>query len=267
MKNAGFKIVDRYEDVVIEIIDEAKKQCVPLEMGLYIEHQQTRDYVSGLNVFTLFNVHFNHNRYAIVDIDRTWSVFEEDILVSKQMGAEYGIQHISRSPMTRQKGYEGFMYESVLECIEKAERLCSQHGFDIYLENTYEPIEFYRTLYNAMKAKGLKRIHFCFDIGHAKVWSGQTFAAWIGFLGELRESGFKLHFHLHANRGLRDEHLSFIEMQEIGFDGNDGIFSEQTYAEMLQVISANFPESRKIFEVKSQYAKENLLWVQALSEV
>ncbi|MBN2824112.1 MAG: hypothetical protein JXQ76_02225, partial [Campylobacterales bacterium] len=51
-----------------------------------------------------------------------------------------------------------------------------------------------------------------------------------------------------------DEHLSLIEMEALGLDSNDGIFSNQTFVEMIKTIGENFPQARKIFEVKPEYA-------------
>lgn len=258
MQNAGFKIVDKNEPMIVEIVNQAKKQKIPIELGLYFDNQSIRESVRG---FSPLNIHFNHRIMPLITIDETFEAFESVICVAKDLGATYGIQHISASPMTSQKLYWKEMFASLINACRQAETLCRVHDFAIYIENTYESIDFYRTLFDDIRQQGFNHIHFCFDIGHAKIWSGETFEMWMAFLLELKNKKFKLHFHLHANRGLRDEHLSFIEMEEMGFDGNDGVFSDKTYAQMLQEINNTFPQARKIFEVKASYAKQNLEWV------
>lgn len=261
MQNAGFKMIDRYEPIVLEIIDESARSGTPLEVGLYRGEQCIRDRVASVRGKMPLNVHFNHKQYAIIDLGRAMETFEADMKAAKTMGADYGIQHISSGPMTRQAGYESRMFDALIDFIAKAERLCDAHDFDLHLENTYEPTGFYRTLFDRIKAAGFRHIHYCFDLGHAKVWSGETFPAWMDLLDSLQSDGFRIHFHLHANQGLGDEHLSFVEMEQMGFDGDDGVFSDTSYAQMLRTINERFAGSRKVFEVKPRYAFDNLAWV------
>lgn len=261
MDSFGFKIIDRYEPIVADIIEEAAGQYVPLEVGFYKGEASVRDLVRRQIEPEKLNVHFNHKQYAIVNIDRDRERFATDMQAAKALGATYGIQHISSTPMTKQEGYAARMFGTLMSLIEETEILCEENGFDIYLENTYEPLGFYEKLYSAIRERGFSHIHFCFDIGHAKVWSGRTFDDWMHFLSSLQSEEFSIHFHLHANRGLGDEHLSFVEMTQMNFDGDDGVFSEMTYAKMLQTIAERFPVSRKVFEVKPEFAFENMAWV------
>lgn len=268
MESFGFKIIDRYEPVVADIIEEAAERYVPLEVGFYKCEASVRDMVRRRIEPEKLNVHFNHKHYAIVNIDRARDTFAKDIEAAKHLGATYAIQHISSTPMTKQNGYVERMYDTLLELIEQTESLCETHDFNIYIENTYEPLAFYEKLYTAILERGCRHIHFCFDIGHAKVWGGHNFADWMHFLSKLQSMGFSLHFHLHANRGLGDEHLSFVEMEQMNFDGDDGVFSEMTYEQMLRTVAERFPTSRKVFEVKPEFAFENMEWVrQALDGV
>ncbi len=255
MNNIGFKIVDKDEDIVIEILQEAQKQNCPVEVGLYGESQSVRAFCTTLDI--PLNIHFNHIAYALSEIEKYKDLFFQEIKIAKSIGADYGIAHMAKYPMTGQSGYQDALIKEVINRMQRVEELSLESDFEVYIENTFESIDFYRKVFHGLKDRQTKKLNFCFDIGHAKVWSGDDFESWMEFLTELKELGFKLHFHLHTNRGLIDEHLSLMEADEMGFDGNDGVFSNLTYEQMFLEIFEKFPNERKIFEVKPQLAVEN----------
>jgi sugar phosphate isomerase/epimerase len=257
MNNIGFKIVDKDEDIVFKILKEAGRENAPVELGLYCGSQRARDYCTKNN-FPI-NIHFNHIVYSLGDlVDKNEELFFKEIEIAKYIGADYGVHHMAKYPMTGQKGYQDTLIKEVTRRMLHVEKLAQTEEFPVYIENTFESISFYRKIFLNLKKSQTKYLNFCFDIGHAKVWSGDNFREWITFLQELKEQEFKLHFHLHANRGLIDEHLSLIEAKEMNFDGNDGVFSVTTYEEMYKEIFKKFPKERKIFEVKPQIAVKNL---------
>ena len=255
MNNIGFKIVDKDEDIVIEILQEAMREDAPVEVGLYGESKSVRAFCTKLN--SPLNIHFNHIVYSLMDIDKHKDMFFQEIKIAKNIGADYGIHHMAKYPMTGQTGYQDALIKEVVKQMLIVEKLALEADFEVYIENTFESLSFYRKVFLGLKEKQTKRLNFCFDIGHAKVWSGDDFRSWIEFLIELKSLGFKLHFHLHANRGLIDEHLSLMEADKMGFDGNDAVFSDLTYEQMFLEIFEKFPDERKIFEVKPELAVEN----------
>lgn len=255
MNNIGFKIVDKNEDIVIEILKEAQLKNCPVEMGLYGESQRVRTFCTKLDI--PLNIHFNHIVYTLSELDKYKDLFFEEIKIAKAIGANYGIHHMAKYPMTGQSGYQSILIKEVLNRMLRVEALAQEADFEVYIENTFESISFYRKVFLGLREKQTKKLNFCFDIGHAKVWSGDDFRSWLEFLTELKSLGFKLHFHLHANRGLIDEHLSPMEANDMGFDGNDGVFSDLTNEEMYREIFDKFPDERKIFEVKPLLAVEN----------
>lgn len=265
MNALGFKIVDKEEAIFLDIIHEARSKSMPMELGLYKQSNRVQEAFSMLTEGSK-NIHFNHNIYNIVDLDMKRELFVSDIRLAKRLGASYGIHHLSRSAFTRRDGFQKHLMQYILKYTDIVETICTKENFFVYIENTYEPLSFYSALFQRLFEQNTKHINFCFDIGHAKIWSDATFMEWMEFLQDLKKMGFHIHFHLHANRGLRDEHLSFIEMEELGFDGNDQHFSILTYAQMLRYITEVFPAERKIFEVKPHYALSNINWVnEALS--
>lgn len=262
MNNIGFKIVDKDEDIVIEILQEAQRKNVPVEMGLYGESQRVRAFCTKLNI--PLNIHFNHIAYSLMDIEKHKDLFFQEIKIAKTIGANYGIHHMAKYPMTGQAGYQDTLIKEVLNRMQSVEDLAIKADFEVYIENTFESLSFYRKVFHGLKERQTKKLNFCFDIGHAKVWSGDNFESWITFLMELKKLGFKLHLHLHANCGLIDEHLSLMEANDMGFNGNDGVFSDLTYEKMFLEIFKKFPDERKIFEVKPNLAIENRNFVSQL---
>ncbi|MGD9165030.1 MAG: hypothetical protein PVF13_09760, partial [Chromatiales bacterium] len=137
-------------------------------------------------------------------------------------------------------------------------RLCREYRFPIYIENTYHDIDFYQWLFLALKREALDHIHFCFDFGHAKIWSLQPLRAWYDFLVELKRVGKRLHFHLHTNRGLSDEHLSFLEAEWMELCNMDEYTAPWNSFEALSLLEQRFPDARKVMEVPTSEARENL---------
>lgn len=258
MKQFGVKVVDKESPEVYACIDLAREKGLCVEMGLYFDAEgpfkHLRDHRSEVQV----NAHFNHREYSLFVIDQHKQRLLDDIAKAKSIGATYAITHTYVGAMTPRPEYRPRLLDYLVSQATVLENWLAEADFEIFLENTYHSIEFYRELFDRFDAEGIEHIHFCYDIGHAKVWSRDRFEEWMAFLSDLRNNGRKLHFHLHANRGLADEHLSFVEAEELDSISADGAFSDRDYFEMLRRIFAGFPEARKIFEVKNSFAFENL---------
>ncbi len=73
-------------------------------------------------------------------------------------------------------------------------------GVDLFLENVFDEVPDH--LLRLHQAVGSKRLGFCFDAGHATLFSRLPVQKWLAAFGrDLRE------LHVHDNRGLRDDHL------------------------------------------------------------
>ncbi|MCG7927872.1 MAG: hypothetical protein JAY67_20325, partial [Candidatus Thiodiazotropha taylori] len=81
---------------------------------------------------------------------------------------------------------------------------------------------------------------------------------WLDFLEVVRIAGKKLHFHLHTNRGLSDEHLSFIEAEWLDIIKADSFTFPLNSFEAIERIDSRFADSRKLMEVPTHEAVENL---------
>ena len=75
-------------------------------------------------------------------------------------------------------------------------------NFPIFIENTYEDLPFYKALFK----KAPKSMNFVLDIGHKKIHSTSSNKEWIDFLIDLKKEGRRLHFHIHDNSGISDQH-------------------------------------------------------------
>ncbi len=123
-------------------------------------------------------------------------------------------QAVSLAPLFRPQGivmhggYSDWLYDfrpeawlegakrTFSEVTETAERM----NVDIYLENVFDEVP--DNLLRLREAVGSKRLRFCFDAGHAFLFSRLPIQQWIEAFGpDLRE------MHIHDNRGLRDDHL------------------------------------------------------------
>ena len=123
-------------------------------------------------------------------------------------------QAVSLAPLFRplgivmHGGYSNWLYDFESEAwLEGAKRTFSEvaetaesAGVDIYLENVFDEVPDH--LLRLRAAVGSKRLGFCFDAGHAFLFSRLPVQKWIHAFGpDLRE------MHIHDNRGLRDDHL------------------------------------------------------------
>ena len=70
---------------------------------------------------------------------------------------------------------------------------------------------------NHLRGQGLlKSIDWRWNsLGHVESWPAETRPDWLAFSPSHAAIGMPIHFHLTANRGLVDEHLSFSECADL----------------------------------------------------
>ena len=105
-------------------------------------------------------------------------------------------------------GYFGWLFDfhpekwfaparrSFLELAERAEKA----GTELFVENVFDEIPDH--LLRLREAVGSPRLHFCFDPGHAALFSRLPVQHWAEAFGEETRL-----MHVHDNRGTRDDHL------------------------------------------------------------
>jgi sugar phosphate isomerase/epimerase len=99
----------------------------------------------------------------------------------------------------------------VEESLSRILNLADELNLTLALENTFEPIpDFMKPIFEAYK----NRLYWCFDPGHAKVFSEADELTWFDIL-----SPFLIEMHCHDNLGKFDDHLPLgegvINFQEI----------------------------------------------------
>lgn len=218
----------------------------PLEIGFYNSNggfgygQWTKD---AIDYFF-----FQHNR-RIVHLSMRNSVFAygkqrkvwhseliEEISHAADLQASYAIIHDVLYPAPYSSSAQE---EEFLQILKKnVEYLHQFIPMRLFLENTFQSLDFYRKLFEQIQDK----MDFCFDIGHARLWSKADFSEWKDFLHLLQERGHQLHFHLHSNDGVYDRHESFVNLPQPQM---------KTFA---QELIQEFTEANFIFEIRRDYA-------------
>lgn len=264
LQNFGFKIIDRDESEIRPVLRSLLEIPRPLELGLYYSDTAATDAVRlALACADVeLNTHLDHNRLNIFSAGRELDGFSVQIEKSLSLGSSYSITHVSHTPMSPRMEKEDAVFQHLMENCVALEALCERYdNYPVYIENTFHGLHFYRYLFESIAEAGLGNIHFCFDLGHAKLWSQETLAQWLQFLLELQMQGFSLHFHLHNNAGISDDHLSFVEAEPIGLNAPDEFTEALDYLTALREIQRFFPGSRKVFEVSPALALQNLEFV------
>ena len=260
MQSFGFKIVEKSVQDIKPILHRAADDHRPLEIGLYFGDRRALSYLdaelpsSGVPL----NTHLDHDRFNVFDIDSELDGFKRQLEQSVKWGAKYAITHVSREPMTVRLEYRTRLMDRLLANTQLMDEICGEFGFALHIENTFHQLDFYQEYFAAVGRAEISRIHHCFDIGHAKVWSTASLSDWLDLLDRLSDDGLRLHFHLHANQGLADDHLSFLRAEELGITGADSYTSEHDYFKRLGEIALRFPDSVKVFEVPATEALANM---------
>lgn len=262
IRSIGFKVVDRRRDEIEPLLARCQQELRPFEIGLYFNDPSSHDLIeqSLPDKNIPLNTHLDHRRlnvFALNEYDTTPHL-RRQIELSLKWGADYGINHLSAFPLPRREQYQPDLQEKLFKQLSLLNSICREYHFPIYLENTYHDLDLYKQTFRLIVENQFDYLHFCFDFGHAKIWSIKPLADWLAFLEELKKDTKKIHFHLHTNRGLSDEHLSFIEAEWLNIIKPDSYTSPMNSFEAIEQIDQQFPESRKLMEAPPQEAIENL---------
>jgi hypothetical protein len=85
-------------------------------------------------------------------------------------------------------------------------------GLRLHFENTFEGVQFHRRFFERLIALGFAAdMGFCLDLGHTRVFSGDTLDDWLALVCDLRDAGVSIHYHVHVNRGRMDDHLTLCD--------------------------------------------------------
>jgi sugar phosphate isomerase/epimerase len=262
LNHFGFKVMDRRKEEVEPLLLQAANETRPFEIGLYYHDPATHDLLdsllpgSGIPLCT----HLDHRRLNVfaLDDDDVYESLRRQIETSLLWGARYGVTHLSAFCLSKRPEHQPALIEKLMRLLRALNRVCREYRFPIHIENTYHELDLYRALFQGIVRERLNFLHFCFDFGHAKVWSARPLRDWIGFLSEIHQAGRSLHFHLHTNRGLSDEHLSFMQGEWLEICAMDDYTAPWNSYQALSVLDNSFPTAFKIMEVPPQEGRENL---------
>ena len=177
---------------------------------------------------------------------------------AKAIDSAYSVTHIHKWPVSLRPAFRETLEAHLTQQLLMLERYCVEYDHPVHIENTFHPLSFYRWFFGVVERLELRYIHCCFDIGHAKIWSQESLPQWFQWLHELESKGVHLHFHLHANNGLADQHLSFVESETLGLNAADDYTQAWDYFTAIAELHRQFPDNRKVFEVKPALALENM---------
>lgn len=265
MQTFGYKIVEKSREEIEPVVNAAIAQQRPLEVGLYYGNRTAWEFIRASLQEASWripvNTHLDHQRLSLFSITGLEGQLHQQLALAHEIGSSYSITHIHNMPTSQRPAHRKALAEHLTRQLQALESICAEHQHPIHIENTYHNLEFYRWFFDLVERLELPHIHHCFDIGHAKIWSQEKLPQWILWLRELAGRGFRIHFHLHANNGLADQHLSFVETEASGMNHADSYTLKWDYFEAMTELHDHFPTSRKVFEVKPWYALDNMALV------
>jgi hypothetical protein len=262
MHRFGYKIMKKNLAEEAPVVHAAIAQQRPLEVGLYQGDEEIWEFV----VATLreaaqpipINTHFNHYHSTLFELGRQEAQLHQQFSHAKAIGSAYSITHVHQWPVSQRPAFRDALSEHLVRQLRLLERFCVEYDHPVHIENTFHSLAFYRWFFGIVERLELRYIHCCFDIGHAKIWSPENLPQWLQWLHELEGKGVRLHFHLHANNGLSDQHLTFVESESLGLNRADDYTQAWDYFTALAQLHQQFPDSRKVFEVKPALAVANM---------
>nr|WP_240905965.1 TIM barrel protein [Thiorhodococcus mannitoliphagus] len=253
------KIVDQSRAQIEPIIDYALAHGAPIEVGLYFGDIQARDLLRSClpDSAATVAVHLNHRRLSLLEIQRQEAALREQLSAAAELGATSVITHLGNYPMTARLSLRERLWDQLSADLSFAEALASDYGLRLHIENTFHDLAFYRELLDALRASRATPVNFCFDMGHAKVWSSESLREWLAFLLTQRQQGTALHLHLHANEGLIDQHQPFTLASDREGVIEDDFMQDLDWPSALRLIDRSFPDAAKIFEVPPEVAVDH----------
>ncbi len=214
----------------------------PIEIGFYnkdgqyglddefLEILETRfnDFPKKIIHLSIKNVLFSYGK-----TEHEWlKGLDSELAMAQKVGGMYGIIHDTKWPACKRER------KKFIKIIAQNAKILKEYTpLPLYMENTFEGIDFYREFFDVAE----NSINFCFDIGHTRVWSEDGYKRWRRFLRELRDDGIKLHFHIHTNNYVYDEHLSFFEK------------TDKESVSFIKELIAEFDESYFILEIQRDF--------------
>jgi len=260
VKTFGYKFAEKHAFEVEPVIDAAIAEQRPLEVGFYFADPESWEIINAKvpQATIPVNIHLNHDVYGLFTIEKREAELHQQLNLAKSIRSDYAVTHLHTFPTNQRPEFRAELAAYLTPRLQLMNRIAAEYDHPIHIENTFHNLAFYRWFFTLVASLDLPYIHQCFDLGHAKLWSTDAFNAWLVWLEEQTAQGIHLHFHLHANNGLADQHLSFPEAEALALTQVDSYTQQYDYFQVLQTLQQCFPESRKVFEVKPLLATQNM---------
>lgn len=246
-ENIGLKIYPNNQEFErIHTIAELLPKTNPLEIGFYTK---SGGFSFGDTFIKLMKERFWDYEKKIIHLSTRTTVFtygieqsiwrknlSEELDLAQELGAEYCVIHDCKwTPSVRKR------QEFIQEMAKNAKIMAGFSPLPLYMENTFCGVDFYREAFKAFDYC----LNFTFDVGHTRVWSEDSYEEWFSLMETLDQNGVNIHFHIHSNRCVFDEHLAFTQIDD-----------PQTVAFIKQLMT-RFPQSNFILEIQTDF-RENL---------
>lgn len=215
-KNIGIKIYNKeYTSEQKELINKLLYRAPMLiEFALFKEELTIEDY-PFLNLKQnqiIFHTNYNNfDYYKYIKNKKTIINFYKEIKQAIKLNASKAIYHLEFSdPLPKFNNNKNKILEIYKEIFNKLyKEIPKAKNIIISIENTISDIEWYEFIVLELKKEGFN-VGFTLDIGHAKIWSNKNKKEWENILDKLVKNNIPLHFHIHKNNGMFDEHRAIM---------------------------------------------------------
>lgn len=137
----------------------------------------------------------------------------------------------------------------------------------IHAENVFKPFQFFERFYAELDRLGALEITgLCLDTGHARLYNGVDLETWLDFIIQIHARGAHIHYHIHANDGSDDQHMTLSKAHTEGLlEPIDG-WTPKGYLSWLKRAIAATPRAIFCQEHPAQESSEAMAFIRLLQE-
>lgn len=202
---------DELNSEVIGYVENNQSVC-GLEVALYQGSALPKDHLDRIAALPrkIKILHTYHRQIGLMELERNDPVAHNKLRTEAEFAESMGIDKaVVHSTTLGEHSVVHPDAHSIAAGWAKSVEYMNALGLRPHLENTTESIFWLQDLFDTWDQLGIQELAgFTLDIGHVRVWSDRTLNDWLIFTKQLAARGFGIHFHIHANHGEVDEHIS-----------------------------------------------------------